>query len=344
MKLKEFSRQNRYTVMLLALMAVVLLFFTATKGSMLWQASAWKGIAMQFPEYGIITLGVMFCFISGHIDMSFVALGDFATILAAYYMSANAVESMGNAQVGGVIVVGVLIALAVGAAGGVINGVLVAMLKIPPVMATIAMQLVWQGVSTAITQGNAVSGIPMLYMDIGHKYLFGFLPVPLLIFLIVLLVSAFVLKFTTYGEKLYMIGTNLKAARFSAINTTGMLIGTYVICGVLSCLGCLLMVSTMGSAKADYGSSYLMRCILILVLAGVLPDRGMGKIFDVLLSIIIIQIIASGVNMFSQLNTYYASLIWGGLLLIVLIASTKLHGNPVRKMKKTKAETPAHSS
>lgn len=344
MKLKEFSKQNRYTIMLLALMAVVLLFFTITKGSMLWQVNSWKGIAMQFPEYGIITLGVMFCFISGHIDMSFVALGDFATILAAYYMSANAVEGMGNAQVGGVIVVGVLIALAVGAAGGVINGVLVAMLRIPPVMATIAMQLVWQGVSTAITQGNAVSGIPMLYMDIGHKYLFGFLPVPLLIFLIVLLVSAFVLKFTTYGEKLYMIGTNLKAARFSAINTTGMLIGTYVICGVLSCLGCLLMVSTMGSAKADYGSSYLMRCILILVLAGVLPDGGMGKIFDVFLSIITIQIIASGVNMFSQLNTYYASLIWGGLLLIVLIASTKLNGNSVRKAKKPKVETSKQST
>lgn len=344
MKLKEFSKQNRYTVMLLALMVVVLLFFTVTKGSMLWQVNSWKGMAMQFPEYGVITLGVMFCFISGHIDMSFVALGDFATILAAYYMASHAVEGMGNAQVGGVIAVGVLIALAAGAVGGVINGVLVAMLKIPPVMATIAMQLVWQGISTAITQGNAVSGIPTLYMDIGHMYLFGFLPVPLLIFLIVLVVSAFVLKFTTYGEKLYMIGTNLKAARFSAINTTGMLIGTYVICGVLSCLGCLLMVSTMGSAKADYGSSYLMRCILILVLAGVLPDGGMGKIFDVLLSIITIQIIASGVNMFSQLNTYYASLIWGGLLLIVLIASTKLNGGAVRRVKKTKPETPAKSS
>lgn len=338
MKLKEFARQNRYTVMLLILMAVVLLFFTATKGGMFWTGSNWSGMAMQFPEYGVMTLGVMFCFISGHIDMSFVALGDFATILAAFYMSSAVTSTMGNAQIGGVIVVGIVIALAVGVVGGIVNGLLVALLHIPPVMATIAMQLVWQGISTAITQGNAVSGIPMLYMDIGHMNLFGFLPVPLLIFIVVLLISAFVLKFTTYGEKLYMIGTNIKAARFSAINTTGMLIGTYVICGVLSCLGCLLMVSTMGSAKADYGSSYLMRCILILVLAGVLPDGGMGKIFDVLLSIIIIQIIASGVNMFAQLNTYYASLIWGGLLLIVLVASTKLSGGSVRKAKKPKAE------
>ncbi len=339
MKLKEFAKQNRYTVMLLILIAVVLLFFTVTKGSMLWQGSAWSGMAMQFPEYGVITLGVMFCFISGHIDMSFVALGDFATILAALYMSANVAEGMSDGQIGGVIVVGILIAFAASAVGGIINGLLVALLRIPPVMATIAMQLVWQGVSTAITQGNAVSGIPALYTEIGHANVFGFLPVPLLVFLIVLLISAFVLKFTTYGEKLYMIGTNLKAARFSAIDTNGMLIVTYVICGVLSCLGCLLMVSTMGSAKADYGSSYLMRCILILVLAGVLPDGGMGKIFDVLLAIVTIQIIATGVNMFPQLNSYYASLIWGGLLLIVLVASTLLNGGGAKRARKPKAET-----
>lgn len=344
MRLKEFSKNNRYTVMLLALMAVVLLFFTITKGSMLWQANVWKGMAMQFPEYGVITLGVMFCFISGHIDMSFVALGDFATILAANYMIANVTESMDNSQVGGVILVAILIALAVGAVGGVINGLLVSLLRIPPVMATIAMQLVWQGISTALTKGYAVSGIPALYTEVGHMYVFGFLPFPLLVFLVVFLLSAFVLRFTSYGEKLYMIGTNLKAARFSAINTTGMLIGTYVICGVLSCLGCLLMVSTMGSAKADYGSSYLMRCILILVLAGVLPDGGMGKIFNVLLSIVTIQIIASGVNMFPQLNTYYASLIWGGLLLIVLIASTRMTGGKARKAKKAVSDTAKSSS
>ena len=80
----------------------------------------------------------------------------------------------------------------------------------------------------------------------------------------------------------------------------------------------------MASAKADYGTSYVMRCILILVLAGVLPDGGMGKIGNVLIAIVTIQIIATGVNMFPSLNTYYASLIWGGLLLVVLLLSTRM--------------------
>lgn len=95
----------------------------------------------------------------------------------------------------------------------------------------------------------------------------------------------------------------------------------------------------MASTKADYGTSYVMRCILILVLAGVLPDGGMGKISNVFLAIISIQIIASGVNMFSSLNTYYASLIWGGLLIIVLILSTQLNGDGFLAKKRRKSSS-----
>ena len=335
MKLKEFAKNNRYTVMLVGLMVLVLIFFSATKGNLFWKGSLWQGMMMQFPEYGCMTLGLMFAFISGHMDMSFVMLGNFASIVAVNYMAANVTEGMSNGQIGGIMAVGCLIALGISIVGGIINGTLVSRLNIPPVMATIAMQLVWQGFSTALTKGYAVKGLPMLYTEIGHSKVFGFLPFPLMIFIILFLVAAFLLKCTSFGEKLYMLGTNKKAAKFSAINVHGMLMATYILSALFSCIGVLLMVSTMGSAKADYGTSYTMRCILILVLAGVLPDGGMGKIFDVLLAIITIQFIATGVNLFPQLNTYYASLIWGGLLIIVLIVSTKMSGNGF-KLKKVK--------
>jgi Ribose/xylose/arabinose/galactoside ABC-type transport systems, permease components len=324
-KLKEYSNKNRYSVMLFGLMILLLLFFSVTKGGTLWTFGTWNGIFMQFPEYGLMTLGVMFCFILGDIDMSFVALGDFASIMAVQYMAGHVTEEMQNKQVIGFIIVALFIAAAIGVVGGIINGVLIAYLNIPPVMATIAMSLVWLGLSTALTKGYAVTGVPALYTQIGHTMLLGFLPVPLLIFIIVFLLSVFILKYTTYGKKLYLTGTNLKAAKFSAINTKAMIIGTFVLCDVICCMGALLMVSTMNSAKADYGSSYVMRVILILVLAGVLPDGGMGKILNVLLSVVAIQIIASGVNMFSKLNSYYASLIWGGLLILVLILSTRMN-------------------
>ena len=331
MKTKSLEKYS-YTFMLLGLMAVVLLFFTLTRGAMLWKGDVWLGIAMQFPEYGVVTLGLMFCFICGKMDMSFMALGNFATIMAVRYMAGRA-----DSPAGGVILVGILIALAIAACGGLINGLLVAYLDIPPVMATIAMQLVWTGLSVALTNGNTVKGLPALYTEIGHKYLFGFLPVPLLIFLVIFAISYFLLQHTVYGEKLYMVGTNIKAAEFSAINTKRMVIGTYILCDVICCIGCLIMISTLASAKADYGTSYVMRCILILVLAGVLPDGGMGRIWNVLIAIVTIQIIATGVNMFSNLNTYYASLIWGALLIVVLIMSIGAGSGLLAKLKRQRA-------
>lgn len=336
MKLKDFAKNNRYTTMLIGLLALVLVFFSATKGKLFWQGTLWQGMMFQFPEYGCMTLGLMFAFISGHMDMSFVMLGNFSSIIAVKYMIANVQEGMTNSQVGGIILVAIGIALAIAVVGGIINSLLVSRLNIPPVMATIAMQLVWQGFSTALTKGYALPGLPSLYTEIGHKSLFGFLPVPLLIFIVLFIIAAFLLKYTVFGEKLYMLGTNKKAAQFSAINVHNMLMTSYILSAVFSCVGTLIMVSTMGSAKADYGISYTMRCILILVLAGVLPDGGMGKIRDVLLAILTIQCIATGVNLFPSMNTYYGSLIWGGLLIIVLIASTKMTGSGPKKLKAPK--------
>ena len=342
--MKNYFAKNKYTALLLILLAAVLLFFTVTQGSKFWSASMLSGMCMQFPEFGMITLGLMFCFISGNIDMSFVALGDFAAIIAVKYIVANTNDTMSNGAIGGVILVGILISVLIGIFGGFINGILVTMLNIPPVMATIAMSLVWQGFSTALTRGDAVTGLPMLYSEIGHSNVLGFIPFPLFIFIIGFAIAAFLLKCTTYGEKLYMIGTNAKAAKFSAINTRFLIVMTFIICAVYSNLGCMIMVSTMSSAKADYGSSYLMRCILILVLAGVLPDGGYGKIMDVLFAIVIVQIISSGVNMFPQINTYYASLIWGGLLLIVLILSTKMTGDGFFAQKAVKKAATANKN
>ena len=217
-----------------------------------------------------------------------------------------------------------------------INGLLISKLGIPPVIATIAMQMVWLGVSTGITGGKTVSSVPALYIEIGHSNVFGFLPFPLLVFIIVFIISALILKYTTYGEKVYMCGTNMKAAKFSAINTDGMVIGTFVLGDILCGIGSMLMVSTLNCAKADNGESYVMKIILLLVLAGISPNGGVGKIGNIIFSVLIIQIITSGVNMFGNLNTYHASMIYGGLLVIVLIISTFMDGTSTLKLPKKK--------
>ncbi len=339
MKVKEFFKKNQYTAILLVLLVVVMLIFTVLRGGTFWRLGTWNGIVMQFPEFGVMAIGLLFCFVIGCIDMSFVMLGNFATILGVQYMTSHVTEGMSDGQVMGVLVVSFFIVILVGAIGGVINGLLVSKLNIPPVIATISMQMVWLGLSTGVTQGDTLSltSVP-LYSEIGHSTVLGFIPFPLFVFIIVFVAAALVLRFTTYGKKLYMCGTNLKAAKFSAINTDGMIIGTFVVCDIICCIGSMLMMSTLNSAKADNGESYVMKVILILVLAGILPDGGIGKIGNLIFSVIIIQIITSGVNMFSNLNTYHGNFIYGGLLILVLILSTFMDGSGFRfkKLKKAK--------
>ncbi len=330
--MKKTGIKFNYVFLLLGLLALVLVFFSITKGGTLWKGDTWSSMTMQFPEYGVMTLGVMLCFIAGCIDVSFVALGDLATVIAGMFMVKMTENGANAGNEGWIILAGVLIALAVGAIGGLLNGTLISRLGIPPILATLATQMVYRGVAIGLTQGNPVTGIPQLYSEIGHANLFGFLPVPLFVFILVFLVCAFLLRYTTFGRKLYMLGSNPKATRFSAINTTKMINTTFMINGVIVVIGALLMMSTMNSAKADYGSSYVMRCILILVLAGVIPDGGVGKILNVLIAIVTIQIIASCVNMFPELNTYYSSLISAVLLIVMLITTSRLLGE--RRIRK----------
>lgn len=322
-----------YTYLLVGLLALILAAVSLAKPATLWSVSNWKSMAIQFPEYGVFTLGVMLCFIIGCIDVSFVALGNLGAIVACMIMMQVGV-TIPEEQTGLVIVLAIAAALVIGAVGGLINGNLISRLGIPPILATLATQLVFRGLAIALTRGDAVTGIPAVYSEIGHTYLLGILPVPMLVFIVLFVLVAFLIRYTTYGKKLYMIGANPKAARFSAINVKRMINTTFVINGVFAAISSLLMVSTYNSAKADYGFSYLMRCILILVLAGVLPDGGLGKIRNVLISIVAIQIIASSINMFPALNTYYSSLISAVMLLVMLMTTSRMFGERRKARKK----------
>ena len=232
---KKFGIDSNYTFLLLGLLVVILAVFSILKFDALWvNKGTWPSMFMQFPEYGVMTLGVMLCFIAGCIDVSFVALGDLATIVGATFMVKMTAGGANEGSTGLIIIGGILIAFAVGAVGGLINGNLVSRLGIPPILATLATQMVFRGLAIALTRGDAVSGIPAAYSEAGHINLFGFLPMPLFIFIVVFLICAFLLRFTTYGRKLYMIGSNQKAARFSAINTTRMINATFIINGVIA--------------------------------------------------------------------------------------------------------------
>jgi simple sugar transport system permease protein len=193
-----------------------------------------------------------------------------------------------------------------GRLGGLVNGILISRLGIPSILATLAAQMVYRGIAIGITQGSAVTGIPALYSEIGHVNLFGFLPMPLFVFLIVLLIFAFLLRYTTYGEKLYMIGSNPKAAR-SAPSTRRN--AHRNLCDLRRLRGHRSAADGIHVQFGQGGLRFLLSDALHpdSVPAGVLPDGGIGKIFNALIAIVTIQIIATCVNMFPEINSITAA-------------------------------------
>ena len=194
------------------------------------------------------------------------------------------------------------------------------------------------GIAIIITAGKPVSGLPPAYGEVFAGKLFGVIPVPVIVFAVAVAVVGLVLNKTAFGTKILMLGTNATAARLSGLNTTGLLVRTYLFSGVLASLGGLVMLANYNSAKADYGSTYTLLTVLIVVLGGVNPNGGSGRLFGVVLAVLILQVLSSALNMFPNVSNFYRPLIWGGVLLAVMAANSFSKDNPLlRRFRKERA-------
>jgi simple sugar transport system permease protein len=328
--LKSFTKDAHLT-RLIVFLAVIFVFFTIMKPHTFLAARTWSSMAVQFPEFGLMALGVMVCMITSGIDLSVVGVANMTSIGAAVIML-NMAPKGSSTNAGAAILVAVLFSLVVGALAGVLNGLLVAKVNIPPILATLGTLELFSGIAIIITEGKPVSGLPALYGDIFAGRVFG-IPVVLIIFILATALIAFFMNMTGYGTKLKMLGTNAKAARLSGLNVTSLLVRTYALSGVYAALAGLVMLANYNSAKADYGSTYTLLTVLIVVLGGVNPDGGWGRVSGVVLAIVILQVLSSGLNMFPNISNFYRPLIWGGVLLAVMTANYFLSKRPTRAPK-----------
>ena len=227
------------------------------------------------------------------------------------------------------------VALVVGIVCGLINGILVAILKIPPILATLGTLELFGGVALVLTEGKPVSGLPPAFSTVFTAKVVGLVPIPLVVFLVCAAVAGFIVACTSFGRTILMLGTNDTAARFSGLKVNSLLIRTYVLSGVMAAMAGVVMLANYNSAKADYGTSYTLLTVLIVVLGGVNPNGGSGRLSGVLLSILMLQVLSSGLNMFPNISNFYRPLIWGGVLLLVICMNEGLFSFPsLRKLLK----------
>jgi simple sugar transport system permease protein len=275
-------------------------------------------MAFQFPEFAILALAVMVAMLTGGIDLSVVGIANLTAIAASLILTRLAP----GAEAGlGWLLLAYAAALAGGAVAGLLNGMLVAYGGLPPILATLGSGLVFTGLAVALTGGSAVMGFPPAVAWLGNATVAG-IPVPLVVFALLAGGLSLALSRTGWGLQVQMFGANPLAARYAALDVERLLLKVYVASGMLAAVAGLVIMSRANSAKADYGSSYLLLAVLIAVLGGVNPYGGYGRVVGVVLAVVTMQMLSSGLNMLGVSN-FARELIWGALLILVMIVNTR---------------------
>ena len=271
----------------------------------------------QIPEFGFLAIAMMLAMLTGGIDLSVVATANLAGIVAALFLTKYNLFQVGGYEELFAIIVAIALALIISLICGFLNGILIAYVGVPAILATLGTMGLFSGIAIIVTKGYGIVGFPEKFLYIGSGTIF-LIPVPMVIFIICALLVVIILNRTKFGFSIYMVGSNPVAARFSGIKNEKILIKTYMMSGLLAGLASIIMISRVNSVRPGYGEVYLLQAILVCVLGGVDPTGGSGKVSGLVMGIITLQILQSGFNILS-FSPFFKKVIWGLILILVMV-------------------------
>ncbi len=286
-----------------------------------------KSMIFQFPEYGILAFGMMVCMIAGGIDLSLVGIMNFTGVLAA--MIVTKMTEGGEGMAIPAILVAVVTAIVVGGACGAFNGFIIGYFNIPAMLVTLCGLQLYTGLAYGITGGPAINGMCDAFKNIANGTVVG-IPYVLFIYIIVVAVVAFVMRSTVFGNEIYFLGSNAKASRYSGINTLRVTIMTHMFSGILGGVSGILITSHLNSAKSSNGSTYTLLTLLIVVLGGIHPDGGKGRVTGVALATILLQMIANAFGLL-HMDDNAKTFVNGCLLVAALLLDVYLDKRAAKK-------------
>ncbi|QLB40570.1 ABC transporter permease [Mannheimia pernigra] len=293
---------------LLALFALAVIVFSILIPDIFWSVDNFQSMASQIPVLGILTLAMALPMLTGGINLSIIASMNACSLIIAYFIT----QYTGISWLFISIILSLLCALAI----GLLNGTLIAVIRVSPILATLGTMTLLNGINILVTNGSTIANFPESILNINASAILG-IPTPILLFLLLAGLVWFFLEKTSMGKAVYFIGNNEKATYYSGINTKKVLIWVYIISSILCIFAAILMMSKLNSAKASYGDSYLLISILASVLGGINPDGGKGKLVGIMLALVLLQVIESGLNMLS-VSSYITMILWGSLLLVFI--------------------------
>ena len=288
----------------------------------------------------LLAMGETFVIITGGIDLSIGFVMGFATVICAKFMLLLQAAGL---PPGASIPLAALICLAIGLIPGLINGTLVARLKVPPFLATFGLYGIAYGFSEIISKNTPISGLPPIAGQIGNEYFFyivpgkavsflvkpqdlipeqmrsmiSVLPILVVIFFVFVAIFAFMLKRTRFGQHTYAIGGNMDAAVRSGINVPAHLTWIYVISAFFASLSGVMFVLKYVTGRADAGSARMLDSVVAVVIGGASLYGGTGTVKGTIIGALIIATLETGmVNLLIPSHNRYIAI---GVILVLAV-------------------------
>jgi simple sugar transport system permease protein len=276
-----------------------------------------QSMASQFPEYGLLALGIMLAMITGGIDLSVVSIANLSGVAGAMVLASHGQAQALGISAGIIIILAILAALAVALICGLINGLIITFVGVPAIIATLGTNGLFIGLAIIFTGGHGIRGFPEEFLFIGSGEILK-MPMPLIIFVFVAALVSLMLRRSAQGFKMYMLGASPVVTRFSGINNNMVLIKTYLLSGLLAGIAAIIIISRVNSMRPGYGYAYLLLGVLIAILGGTNPEGGRGSVLGMCMAIVILQVLQSGLNILG-FNPFVKKFIWGLILILVMV-------------------------
>jgi len=265
-------------------------------------------ILLQSSINGIIALGVTFVIASGGIDLSPGAVWGLTGVVCGLLLKAGLPW-----------IVALLGCILAGAICGLFSGSLITKGKIQPFIATLATMSVFRGLALIITKGYTIYNFPKEFRYLGSGRLFGIIPIPVIILLVIFVVSVFLFERTTFGRYLVAIGNNKEAARLCGINVNKTILLAYIYVGIMCAIaGGVIAVARLNAAEPIAGSGAETDAIAAVVIGGTSLAGGVAKIRRTVIGALLLGIANNGLTLLN-VPTYYKMAVVGIIIILAML-------------------------
>lgn len=290
---------TREITLLLMILGIVVVMSFVTPYFL--SASNFRAVAVGMTPTAIIVIGMAILLASGGFDLSVGSVMALSSTVVALLLLA-----------GVPIPAAVILGLLLGAVAGLVNGILITMIGINPLVATLGTMSIARGIALVLTEGFSVSSLPPSFGFIGKASLFG---IPLLVILTLSLIILFDLavRHTRFFRQIYFIGANEKAAMLSGIAVNRVRIIAYILTGVLSALAGVLLASRLMSGTPTAGNALELQVLAAAVIGGASLRGGEGTILGAFLGVVFVALINNAMTMLA-VSIYWQMIVIGAVL------------------------------